>query len=79
MEMENLAEQSTLSLSLARAELPRFGIKQLVEEDRAVTGTIFGWRIRIKPASQLGFFAGCNLLANDFGVFKYPGLDGFMF
>ena len=45
-----------LGLSIARDKFPHLDIKQVVEEERVVLGTVFGRRIRIKPESLLGFF-----------------------
>ena len=79
VEMTESAEQRAFGLGITRVELPHLGIKHAVEEERTTLGALLQWRIRIKPAPPLGFFAGHNRPADGLGVFENPGLHGFVF
>jgi hypothetical protein len=61
------------------SDFPNFGIKQIVEKERTVFGTIGGRHGRVKPAPLLGFLAGHNGPTDGLGVGEDAGLDGFMF
>ena len=79
VEITKSAEQRAFGLSVTRVELPHLGIKQAVEEERTTLGALLEWRIRIKPAPPLGFFAGHNRPADGLGIFENAGLHGFVF
>lgn len=79
VEMAELPEQGALGLGVVRIEFPYLGVEQVVEEERAIPGSVGRWHLRIKPAPLLGFLAGHHRPTDGLGVFEDAGLDGFVF